>query len=86
MAVINNPPLQTSVDMISGGNALSVSQPWATFFSTAYNILAAVSQSGTTANRPTSFLYTGRTYFDTTLGLPIWYKIAGWVNATGAAV
>ena len=39
--------------------------------------------SGTTADRPTSDLWTGRTYFDTTLGQPIWYDGSGWVDATG---
>jgi len=59
---------------------------WVSWFTTAYNILNATTLSGTTANRPVKFLYTSRTYFDTTLGKPIWYKTAGWVDATGAAV
>lgn len=45
----------------------------------------AVGDSGTTANRPTSNLYIGRPYFDTTLGQPIWYDGSGWVDATGAS-
>lgn len=44
--------------------------------------------SGTTANRPTGLGggNTGQFYFDTTLGKPIWWKTAGWVDATGASV
>lgn len=80
MAVINQPP---NVAVDSGGQ---VSLGWATFFSNAFLILSALTQSGTTAKRPTSGLWTGRMYFDTTLGKPIWYKTAGWVDATGAAV
>lgn len=64
------------------------------FFSPAWsgwlNLLWAAAmpstQSGTTANRPVKGLYTGRFYFDTTLGKPIWYKTSGWVDATGASV
>ncbi len=48
------------------------------------NLLNALQSSGTTANRPTTFLFDGRTYFDTTLGTPIWYVSAGWVDAAGA--
>lgn len=59
---------------------------WVTWFTTASRIMNAITQSGTTGNRPTNFLYTGRPYFDTTLGKPIFYKTSGWVDATGAAV
>lgn len=41
---------------------------------------------GPTTNRPTSPLV-GDTYFDTTLGKPIWYKGSNaWVDATGSTV
>lgn len=49
----------------------------------------AASRSGTTANRPTTGLFTGRMYFDTDLGTsgkPIWYDGANWVDATGTTV
>lgn len=49
----------------------------------------SVSDSGTTANRPTSGLFVGRPYFDTTLNKPIWLKTvspADWIDATGASV
>ncbi len=41
--------------------------------------------SGTTAQRPT-LVAVGARYFDTTLGIPIWWKGAVWVNASGATV
>lgn len=43
---------------------------------------------GLTAARPTRQLVTGQSFFDTTLGIPIWYvaSIPGWVDATGASV
>jgi hypothetical protein len=40
---------------------------------------------GTTANRPVSPTI-GDSYFDTTLGIPIWYDGADWVNFSGVAV
>lgn len=51
---------------------------------------AEVTDFGTTAQRPTlpGNLHPGSSYFDTTLGKPIWVNAAGtgWVDATGAAV
>lgn len=62
---------------------------WAGWFSVAHSILQDVSNAGPTTNRPTTVMYVGKTYFDTTLGKPIWLKSgppAVWVDATGAAV
>ena len=75
MAVIN--PLPEPGDL---------SLPWYGWLTQAYRILFAAQQSGTTANRPTTQLWTGRPYFDTTLTKPIWYDGSGWVDATGASV
>ncbi len=59
---------------------------WQGFLSSVSNVLNAMTSSGTTAQRPTKGLFTGRSYFDTTLGKPIWFKTVGWVDATGAGV
>ena len=62
---------------------------WAGWFSNAQVILSDLSNSGTTAQRPTGQPYVGKTYFDTTLGLPIFMKTPAtntWVNAAGAIV
>lgn len=61
---------------------------WATWFTEAWQILFAVSQSGVTADRPTKLLWPGRPYFDTSLGAhgkPIWVNktATGWVLADG---
>lgn len=41
---------------------------------------------GTTATRPTgSGIRAGDRYFDTTLGLPIWFDGAIWIKADGTA-
>ena len=82
-----NPPPNVPVDAVDArGVPVAVQNGWATFFSASYNILFALTQSGTTAQRPTKLLWAGRTYFDTTLGLPIWYRFTGWVNSSGNAV
>lgn len=62
------------------------SVPFLQWLSRITTIANAVISSGTTAQRPTKNLWTGRTYFDTTLGKPVWYYSSGWVDATGASV
>jgi len=66
------------------------SPPWAGWFSIAQQILQASSSSGPTSARPTTNLYVGQFWFDTTLGYPVWCKTPGsspvWVNATGTPV
>jgi hypothetical protein len=42
--------------------------------------------SGATADRPILGLQIGQFYFDTTLGYPVWYNGADWVDATGTVV
>jgi hypothetical protein len=42
---------------------------------------------GPTTSRPAlSSSYAGTQYFDTTLGLPIWWAGTAWVNAAGVGV
>ena len=90
MALINQPPTGTvdvlTVDANGKPTLLAPSSEWLTFFNAAYQVCNAASMSGTTVNRPTKLLWTGRPYFDTTIGKPIWYKTVGWVDATGAGV
>lgn len=69
---------------------LKLEATWGQWTQRVHNISRAQIQSGTTALRPTSLLWIGRFYFDTTLGKPIWIKQVKpaviWVDATGAAV
>lgn len=85
MPVINPPGLGT-VDAFSDGKPTAVSPVFRNFFNQVYNICFALTQSGTTADRPTTLLWEGRMYMDLTLGIPIWYTAAGWVDATGSLV
>jgi hypothetical protein len=49
-----------------------------------------IPDSGVTADRPLNTgspnLQTGQYYFDTTLGIPIWWDGTNWVDATGTTV
>lgn len=58
------------------------------YFNQLDNYLSVVSvpPSGSTADRPIASLAVGQYYFDTTLGIPIWYDGSGWVDATGSSV
>lgn len=51
---------------------------------------SVIPDSGTTADRPLNTgspkLQTGQYYFDTTLGIPIWWDGTNWVDASGATV
>ena len=51
-----------------------------------YTQATATPDYGITANRPTIKLQIGQYYFDTTLGYPIWWNGAKWVNASGTVV
>lgn len=62
---------------------------WAQWISRIHAICVSVQQSGPTSDRPTSLLWIGRTYFDTTLGKPIWVKSVRptvWVDGAGTSV
>lgn len=77
-------PIQSRL-MVSGTFAVWTA-PLANWFARAWEILSAAEQAGTTANRPTSNLWVGRPYWDSTLGLPIWWNGAAWIRADGVVV
>lgn len=62
--------------------------PWAQWVHRTHAAAFATQQSGPTAERPTKVLWIGRTYFDTTLGIPVWVSqvkpAVEWVDSTGA--
>ena len=51
-----------------------------------YNIATSIPASGITADRPAQQLQVGQFYFDTTLGIPIWWNGTVWKNASGTTV
>lgn len=78
---LTQPPIRQKFDKEHGVNT-----EWVDWTNQVYTVIKSVTQSGTTANRPTK-IYVGQMYFDTTLGLPIWVNAAGtgWVKADGTA-
>jgi len=69
---------ETAVDV--GQPSLTMSQNWRPWFVAAQLLLSDMGNSGTTAERPTTKLYVGKPYFDTTLGEPVWYDGSTWVE------
>lgn len=64
----------------------NITRGWASWFQRVKLYAGSVSESGTTANRPTSKLFIGRRFFDTTLGKPIYVKSLSptvWVDGVG---
>jgi len=58
------------------------------YFTQIDNFTSALSvvRYGTTSQRPAVGITIGQNYFDTTLGIPIWYSGTKWVNSSGTAV
>lgn len=82
--MINPPPLQSALP-VSARMAIWP-KPWGNFFTRAWQLLAAAEEAGLTAARPVKNLWIGRPYFDTTLGLPIWWDGSQWIDAAGNTV
>lgn len=82
MPVINTPELKAPLTEKTG----VAGRGFSAWLMQVFRICFDVQNSGTTADRPSTNLYTGKPYFDTTLGIPIWFKTAGWVNSAGAPV
>jgi hypothetical protein len=63
--------------------------PWSATFSRWHSLILTIQDSGTTADRPTSNLFIGRQYFDTTLNKPVFLsavKPTVWRDAAGTVV
>lgn len=83
--LINTPPVNEFLDQrtILGSNTDGIpgvvqkvrpTTGWTTFWSNCFALLFGLTQSGTSANRPTKGLWVGRPYFDTTLQCPLWLQ------------
>jgi len=84
--MINTPPITGPIVDRDGMVTMTIAS-WLHFMWLAAN---SVTESGTTAQRPTANLWVGRPFMDTTLGKPIWVNAVTpsvvWVDATGASV
>lgn len=77
------PDKDATVDIKTG----FLTRMWLRWASDTDKVITAVQQSGPTNGRPTKDLYVGRSYFDTTLGQPVYFKSFDplvWVTADGA--
>lgn len=72
-AVLSSVPLQSLVVLAGGASLNQVTR------------INQLNWSGITGDRPPS-PYVGQPYFDTTIGLPIWWNGANWINAAGGVV
>lgn len=88
MATSNNYDYPTDTPVVDGNGGITA--PWGQWVNRTHTAAFSVQQSGVTADRPTSRLWIGRFYFDTTLNKPIWVKQVKpavlWCDATGATV
>lgn len=86
MSAIINPPGIGPVDRQGADGRISqVSEGWLIFFNQVYNICSALVQSGSSTNRPTSYLWVGKPYFDETLGQFVYWDGDQWMTAPGNA-
>jgi hypothetical protein len=63
--------------------------PWNQWFQRVQNVVTAAYSSGPTTSRPTKLLWVGRSFYDLTLGRPVWvYSVnpTVWKDAFGAIV
>lgn len=63
--------------------------PWLGWFSALNNVVQTFGSNGATTARPTSNLFVGQQFFDTTLGYPVFIKSLNptvWVNGAGGVV
>lgn len=84
-------PVPTRLSITRQGGETTAS--WRAWFESLYAWTAPLGTNGATSARPITSqsvpLYVGQSYFDATLGKPVWIKSLNptvWVDATGAAV
>lgn len=75
---------------IDKAKKVEISEIWLGWLNSIQFWLFPIGQFGTTAKRPTTNLYIGFRYYDTTLGYPVWVHQVSpsiiWHNGAGVAV
>ena len=88
-------PLPTTTNIVTDANGrpksdLYLERTYQSWFAAIQRWLGPIGQNGTTAARPTKNLYVGLSYYDTTLGYPVFVHQVSpsiiWHNGAGAAV
>lgn len=80
--MIGPPPNKNKVQDENG----NVDSAWQSFFSDVYDAVVSLQNTGPTTKRPTTALFIGMSFFDSTLNKPIWLRSARpnvWVTADG---
>lgn len=80
----NNFDFPSNAAMVDAGGVVTPS--WLQVMNRWQDIVSSAQQSGITAQRPTSVLWIGRRYFDSTLGKPVYVKSVRptvWVDGVG---
>ena len=84
-------PAPLAADLTQKGG--STTPAWRAWLSQLFGVASQINASGPTTQRPIGSaqipLSLGQSYFDTTLGIPVWIKSLNptvWVNAAGAPV
>lgn len=86
---MSNNNFGTPVDLPIVDERRSASPSMSIWISRVHNAASALYQSGSTAQRPTTLLWVGRPFFDTTLNKPVWVasvRPTVWRDAAGAVV
>jgi hypothetical protein len=80
-------PMNADLTVTAGSQP---SAPWRAWLTRLNLFTQAMGGSGATGSRPSTGLYVGLQYFDSTLGYPVWVRTVGpptvWVNSSGGAV
>ena len=93
-SIINSPPTQRDLDIVEqpGGKQVATwGKAWSSYWTQVFQLVFTIQQSGTTAQRPTTALFAGRPYFDTSLGahgkkIFVNKTLDGWVDSSGNVV
>lgn len=80
---INTPPIREPLPVV--GQSATWPKSWANWLNQVWAVTTTLNSSGVTGDRPTENLWVGRFYFDTTLGLPIYWNGTIWIKADGTA-
>lgn len=82
--IITDNYVETSSTVVTFVDGLNVGD--VVEFTTVVSSNVNPTNAGTTAQRPITGLVPGLQYYDTTLGIPIWYNGTVWKNASGTTV
>jgi hypothetical protein len=84
MALISAPGIEPVDRQDGDGKNVAVNPGWRKFFNDVYTTINALVQSGPSANRPDTLLWTGKPFWDETLQQYVYWNGSYWTTATGS--